>query len=163
MKFIGRTAVTAVAAASLVVLTPTASHASSRVFINWGSRKCLEIENSSTANGARAQQWDCKGQDGAEWYWEWVGPGQQFRIINAHSGKCLEVADSRTDNGARVQQWDCVDGVRAQLWIKSYGSESQYIGNYGTGKYLEVENSSTDNGARVQQWDRADTPGQRWW
>lgn len=30
--------------------------------VNAHSGKCLEIENSSTANGARAQQWDCKGQ-----------------------------------------------------------------------------------------------------
>ncbi|MFD4657291.1 RICIN domain-containing protein [Kitasatospora sp. NPDC058444] len=31
------------------------------------SGKCLEITNSSTANGANAQQWEYKGQSGALW------------------------------------------------------------------------------------------------
>ncbi|MFD5619228.1 hypothetical protein [Streptomyces yangpuensis] len=30
--------------------------------------KCLEVENSGTANGARVQLWDCKGQAGTKLY-----------------------------------------------------------------------------------------------
>ncbi|MCF3182588.1 RICIN domain-containing protein [Streptomyces polychromogenes] len=153
----------AVAAGSLVMLTPTASSASSTSFVNWGSMKCLEIENSSTENGAHAQQWDCNGQPGADWEWEYVGPGQQFFIKNVHSGKCLEVENGSKANGATVQQWTCNPQARGMLWIKEYGG-SWYIRNYGSGKVLEVENSSTRNGARVQQWDKSDTaPGQRWY
>ncbi|WP_373301057.1 RICIN domain-containing protein [Streptomyces violascens] len=31
------------------------------------SGKCLEVDNSSTNDGARVQQWDCKGQAGSKW------------------------------------------------------------------------------------------------
>ncbi|MEU5438242.1 RICIN domain-containing protein [Streptomyces sp. NPDC020719] len=150
------------AAGSLVVLTSTASSASPTTFVNWGSSKCLEIENSSTENGAHAQQWDCNGQDGAHWEWEWVGPGRQYFIKNVHSGKCLEVENGSKDNGATVQQWTCNPQARGMLWIKP-GAGGWIIRNYGSGKVLEVENSSTRNGARVQQWDESATaPGQRW-
>ncbi|MEU7233375.1 RICIN domain-containing protein, partial [Streptomyces chrestomyceticus] len=73
---------------------------------NAKSGKCLEIENSSTKNGARAQQWDCKGQAGAGWYLLDLGGGN-WSIVNAKSGKCLEIENSSTKNGARAQQWDC--------------------------------------------------------
>lgn len=36
--------------------------------VNANSGKCLEIENSSKSNGARAQQWSCNGQLGAYWH-----------------------------------------------------------------------------------------------
>ncbi|MCF2528395.1 RICIN domain-containing protein [Yinghuangia soli] len=41
------------------------------IVINKSSGKCLEIEDSSLSNGARAQQWDCKHQDGSNWYVPW--------------------------------------------------------------------------------------------
>ncbi|WP_078594452.1 RICIN domain-containing protein [Streptomyces sp. NRRL S-920] len=162
MTFTGRTAAVTAAAGALMLLTPSISHADSTSFVNWGSRKCLEIENSSSRNGARAQQWDCNGQDGAAWEWEWVGPGRQYWIRNAHNGKCLEVADSRRDNGAPVQLWDCSKTAKGQLWLKPPAG-SWEISNYGSGKALEVENSSTRNGARVQQWTWTGADGQKWY
>lgn len=35
--------------------------------VNAKSGKCLEVENSSSANGARVQQWTCNGQLGSYW------------------------------------------------------------------------------------------------
>ncbi len=75
------------------------------------SGKCLEIENSSKRNGARAQQWTRNGQAGAKWKPGTLG-GNRAEIINVRSGKCLEIENSSKRNGARAQQWTC-DGQTA--------------------------------------------------
>ncbi|MEU7154960.1 RICIN domain-containing protein, partial [Streptomyces chrestomyceticus] len=49
------------------LVQPGQASLSSVAWANAKSGKCLEVENSSTKNGARAQQWDCKGQAGASW------------------------------------------------------------------------------------------------
>jgi hypothetical protein len=74
---------------------------------NYWNNKCLEIVNSSSSLGARAQQWDCVGQRGA--LWRFSGP----YIINS-SGGCLEIENSSSSNGARAQQWNCVGQSGAQ-------------------------------------------------
>ncbi|MGW7786453.1 RICIN domain-containing protein [Streptomyces tricolor] len=78
------------------------------------SGKCLEIENSSKRNGARAQQWTCNGQDGAKWRFVETS-GDRLYIVNARSGKCLEIENSSRRNGARAQQWTC-NSQAGSLW-----------------------------------------------
>ncbi|WP_328740952.1 RICIN domain-containing protein [Streptomyces erythrochromogenes] len=113
--------------------------------------KCLEVENSGTANGARVQQWACNGQAGSGWYGEKHGSYEYVK--NYHSGKCLEVENSRTTNGARVQQWAC-NGQAGSKWYPLDAGNGYYtLRNPASGKCLEVENSGTANGARVQLWD----------
>ncbi|MEV4738635.1 RICIN domain-containing protein [Streptomyces sp. NPDC049555] len=128
---------------------------------NRASGKCLEIENSSVENGARAQQWSCNGQPGAGWL---VKPdGGDYRIINANSGKCLEIENSRTDNGAPAQQWDCVD-LKTQKWDKITLPDSEYSLFYNANSQLvlEIENASASDGARAQQWKYGGGNGARW-
>ncbi|MEU1372120.1 RICIN domain-containing protein [Streptomyces triculaminicus] len=157
-----RAAAVLAAVGSLVMVTSTGSHAQAyNININnYNSGKCLEIEDSSTDNGARAQQWDCRGQEGSIFHRIDVGPGDQFMLVNRLSGKCLEVADSRNDNGAPIQQWTCNKAVRGMLWVPT-GLAGVYL-NYGSGKALEVENRSYSNGARIQQWEWAGENSQRW-
>jgi serine protease len=119
------------------------------------SGKCLEIENSSTSNGARAQQWDCLGQAGMYWRIVDVGSGY-YHIVSNSSNKCLEIENSSYSNGARAQQWDCV-GQSGALWTFSGAN----IINR-SGKCLEIENSSYSNGARAQQWDCVGQSGAQW-
>ncbi|AWZ18175.1 RICIN domain-containing protein [Streptomyces sp. ICC1] len=136
--------------------------AAAELLIN-SSGKCLEIENSSTANGAKAQQWTCVGQSGAYWKTVPAGSPAEFWIVNAKSGKCLEVENGWKHNGAPVQQWTCTPGVKHQLWMGAGPRPGgAAIMNSGTGKFLEVENSSGANGARVQHWQYAQVSGQAW-
>ncbi|RLU86925.1 hypothetical protein CTZ27_24410 [Streptomyces griseocarneus] len=153
--------VTAFAAAA-VMMTPNLSYAIDTGIFNAGSNKCLEIDGSSRSNGARAQQWDCNGQSGADWYLNRREADGSYQIINS-SGKCLEIADSRTDNGAPAQQWTCTGALTQRWYITQYSGVYVRIQNANSGKYLEVENSSKSNGARVQQWASASaSSGQRW-
>ncbi|MEV6674592.1 RICIN domain-containing protein [Streptomyces sp. NPDC051162] len=135
--------------------------------VNGNSEKCLEIDGSSNRNGALAQQWDCKGQAGAQWQLQPSDGGSfnNVKIINANSGKCLEVADSRKDNGAPIQQWDCVN-KETQKWQVIWNNQLAdpfTLRNLNSGKVIEVDNSSKFNGARVQQWENAGQSGAKWW
>ncbi|UNO38819.1 RICIN domain-containing protein [Streptomyces sp. MST-110588] len=131
--------------------------------VNSHSGKCLEIENSSKQNGARAQQWDCNGQAGSGWRLQDLGGGAWY-IINAHSGKCLEIENSSASNGARAQQWDCKGQKGAKFWLDDRGSYWWIRPTTGSSdKCLEIENSSMSNGARAQQWDCNGQSGARWW
>ncbi|MEU4730576.1 RICIN domain-containing protein [Streptomyces sp. NPDC023588] len=125
------------------------------------SGKCLEISNSSTANGARAQQWDCNGQAGSNWSMADAGGGTYY-LVNAHSGKCLEIENSSTANGARAQQWDCKGQAGSKWKFYVVGGTAARVVNAKSGKCLEIENSSKSNGARAQQWDCNGQPGAYW-
>ncbi|MEU1826197.1 RICIN domain-containing protein [Streptomyces abikoensis] len=158
MKKIAKFAGIAMSAVAAVALFPGTSVAApnfpTKLVDNW-NWKCLEVENSSSSNGAKVQMWSCGEQAGAKW--KFVPSGNGYYIVNANSGKCLEIADSRTDNGAPAQQWDCV-GIDTQRW---YLADSMII-NGNSRKVLEVNNGSSDNGARVQQWDNSNLKWQRW-
>ncbi|GGU42871.1 hypothetical protein GCM10010289_74540 [Streptomyces violascens] len=137
------------------VEVPAVSHAADQAgeIVSGVSGKCLEVDNSSTNDGARVQQWDCKGQAGSKWEMTRTDDGA-LQIINSNSGKCLEVADARTDNGAPVQQSACTD-AKAQRWeaAKFPGTDYYYtLKNVNSGKLLEIDNASLANGARAQQW-----------
>ncbi|MEV7729108.1 RICIN domain-containing protein [Streptomyces sp. NPDC087917] len=136
---------------------------------NAHSNKCLEIENSSKVNGAKAQQWSCVGQSGAKWKLRPLG-NDQYLIVNVNSGKCLEVENGWRHDGARIQQWTCDASLGHQKWeyIQNIGSGGDlWLWNVGTSHLAEVENSWTHDGAPVQQWTAATNPntarGQQWY
>lgn len=80
---------------------------------NANSDKCLEIENSQTADGAPAQQWTC--HDMPTMRWDLVKGKWGYWLKNRNSGKCLEIEDSLVTDGARAQQWTCHD-IPTQQW-----------------------------------------------
>lgn len=128
---------------------------------NITGNKCLEIENSGTHNGARAQQWACVNQPGSYWSLRDAGQGYVY-VVNRHSGKCLEIENSWTFNGAPAQQWDC-KGQLGSKWYIWYDKYNWRLHNAASGKVLEIENSSNSNGARAQLWADAYQRGSYWW
>ncbi|GGU85292.1 RICIN domain-containing protein [Lentzea flava] len=129
---------------------------------NANSHKCLEIENSSGDDGARAQQWSCNGQGGALWRQKWLD-NVRFYLVNV-SGKCLEIQNSSGDDGARAQQWTC-NGQPGSIWytLKVPGGDGLELVNEGGRKCLEIQNSRTDDGARAQQWGCVAIPTMKWY
>ncbi|WP_369212855.1 RICIN domain-containing protein [Streptomyces flavofungini] len=100
--------------------------------LNAGSGKCVEVADSSSADGAPVQQGDCAGQPGARWLLRTssVGGGAVL-VVNARSGKCLAV-ETRTvpggPSGPRIEQWSCtghpgvnflLDSRDEHAWIRS--------------------------------------------
>jgi hypothetical protein len=137
--------------------------ASPSSIIKRGNGKCLEIADSSTSIGARAQQWECNDQPGMYWYIRSEGNGTHH-IVSRSSGLSLEIENSSYDNGARARQMVYYNSRPGENWTFPDGppfSGSTYIIN-GSGKCLEIENSSFDNGAPAQQWDCVGQTGAQW-
>ncbi|MER7771784.1 RICIN domain-containing protein [Kitasatospora sp. NPDC096140] len=167
-KLLTSAAAAGLALTGVTVAAPAPARAASEIpvfqLVNFEGR-CLEVENSSTQNGARVQLWDCHNQPGSYWRFGDVAGTNYHYLVNDHSGKCLEIEDSSLSNGARAQQWDCV-GQPGAIWVHlhelSYKSYDYYKILNTSDKALEVENSASFNGAPVQQWNYGGQGGALW-
>jgi poly(3-hydroxybutyrate) depolymerase len=113
------------------------------------SGRCLDIPNSSTANGTQAQIWDCHG-----------GTNQQFTQNGAAlqvMGKCLD-APTNAAAGTRVQIWDCTGGANQQWALNANGT----ITNGQSGLCLDVNGAGTANGTAAIVWTCHGGTNQRW-
>ncbi|MFF3089650.1 RICIN domain-containing protein [Streptomyces nojiriensis] len=148
-----------IAAVGLTIMPTTSASAADETPIgryNMGTRKCLEVADWSTANGAAVRQWDCTKGANQKWY------VQGGLLRNAHSGKCAEVADWSTSPGAVIRQWDCHGGANQQ-WIARNGeSWDLYYTNQHSGLQLEIGGFSTANGTQATQWPMNWGANQRW-
>ncbi len=63
--------------------------------------KCLDVPGSSTADGAKLQEWSCNGT-GAQRFRAVDLGGGAFEIVNTNSGKALDVTDVSLTAGARL-------------------------------------------------------------
>ena len=75
---------------------------------------CLEINEASQADGARAQLWDCVGAPQQIWNIERLDKGV-YELHPSQSNKCLEIGDSSSNEGVAAQQWSCAE-VMGQRW-----------------------------------------------
>ncbi|MFG3053671.1 RICIN domain-containing protein [Kitasatospora sp. NPDC048239] len=171
-KLLTTAAAAGLALTGATIAAPTPAQAFSEVPIrifriaNYEGR-CLEVENSSTENGARVQLWDCHNQPGS--YWRWMSvPGTNYSyLVNDHSRKCLEIENSSLANGGRAQLWDCA-GQTGAMWVATgeLYDRDRAIEHYTilntSDRALEVENSASFNGARVQQWSYGGQTGALW-
>lgn len=85
--------------------------------ISENSGKCLDIEDASQANRARAQQYTCHGKDNQLFLKVFHGGSPSF--VARHSGKCLDVEGDSLSNNAKVWQYTC-DYDLNQQWLQNY-------------------------------------------
>ncbi len=111
--------------------------------------KCVDVNQSNSANGTAVQLWDCNGT-GAQ---QWTRQGSTFRAL----GKCLDVNGSGTANGTLVQLWDC-NGTGAQNWNWS----GAMLVNPQSNRCLDATGGNTANGTRLIIWDCNGGANQRW-
>ncbi|KAA9375994.1 alpha-L-arabinofuranosidase [Microbispora triticiradicis] len=116
------------------------------------SGRCVDVPNSSTANGTQLQLWDC-----------WSGTNQRFtytsgKQLQVYGNKCLDAYGQGTANGTQVIIWDC-NGQANQQWnVNSNGT----ITGVQSGKCMEASNFGTANGTKVQLWSCTGTTSQKW-
>jgi hypothetical protein len=80
---------------------PTTAPPGGQQIVGAQSGRCVDIPNSSTANGTQAQLWDCGG-----------GTNQRFtytsgKQLQVYGNKCLDASGRGTTNGTAVIIWDC--------------------------------------------------------
>ncbi|MFD0443099.1 ricin-type beta-trefoil lectin domain protein [Streptomyces indonesiensis] len=105
------------------------------------SGRCLDINNSTTANGTQAQLWDCNGGSNQRWTHT---DGKQLVV---YGNKCLG-SSGQTGNGTPATIWDC-SGQADQQWnINPDGT----ITAVQSGLCLDANGQGTANGTKVQLW-----------
>jgi ricin-type beta-trefoil lectin protein len=82
--------------------------------VNVANRKCLDINDKSTDDKARAQTWSCN--KGANQQWRLQPATGGTLLVSVNSGKCLEAPDGQGSPGTRLQQLTC-NGRGNQVWV----------------------------------------------
>ncbi|MEU6557274.1 ricin-type beta-trefoil lectin domain protein [Streptomyces sp. NPDC046915] len=115
------------------------------------SGRCLDINNSTTANGTQAQLWDCNGGSNQRWTYS---AGKQVVV---YGNKCLGTS-GQAGGGTPVAIWDC-GGQADQQWnINPDGT----ITAVQSGLCLDAVGQGTANGTKVQLWSCTGGTNQRW-
>jgi glycosyl hydrolase family 62/ricin-type beta-trefoil lectin protein len=117
-----------------------------------GSGRCLDVPNSSQADGVYLQIYDCSG--GANQQWTSTSDGR----LTVFGGKCLDVPGSATTAGTRLQTWTCHGGANQQWRVNSDGS----VVGVQSGLCLDVVGAGTANGTAVELWTCNGGSNQKW-
>ncbi|MCA1220151.1 ricin-type beta-trefoil lectin domain protein [Streptomyces sp. 8L] len=115
--------------------------------------KCVDVENSGTANGTHVQLYGCDATAAQDWTVV-PGAGGTLRAL----GGCLDVTGSGTGNGTLVQLWQC-NGSGAQRWLA--GADGSLV-NPQSGRCLDDPDSSTADWTQLRIWDCNGTAAQEW-
>ncbi|MFI1675332.1 ricin-type beta-trefoil lectin domain protein [Streptomyces sp. NPDC020598] len=120
--------------------------------VSAGSGRCLDVANSSQANGAPGQLWDCADRPGQKWTRTAAGE------LRVYADKCLDAEASGTSAGTRVVIWDC-HGRQNQRWnVNANGT----ITSVPSGLCLDTADSGTGNGAQTVLANCNGASAQRW-
>ncbi|MEV4947306.1 lectin [Streptomyces sp. NPDC053755] len=113
--------------------------------------KCLDVDNSQTADGTKIQLWTCNGTAAQRWT---VSGDGTLKVL----GKCLDVSDGGSADGTKVQLWTC-NGTGAQKWApQSDGT----VRNPQSGKCLDASGGVWNDGTAVHLWACHTGPNQKW-
>jgi hypothetical protein len=113
--------------------------------------KCLDDFGGSTANGTKADLWDCNGTPAQQWQHS----GNTLQI----NGACLDITGSgSTANGTLVELWGCNGGAN-QVW---QAGANHTLVNPASGRCLDDPGFSNTNGTQLEIWDCNGGVYQQW-
>jgi poly(3-hydroxybutyrate) depolymerase len=116
------------------------------------SGRCIDVPNSSTANGTQVQLWDCHGNSNQRWTYT------SSKQLTVFGNKCLDANGQGTTNGTAVIIWDC-NGQANQQWnVNANGT----ITGVQSGLCLDASGNATANGTRIQLWGCHGGTNQQW-
>ncbi|MER6678245.1 ricin-type beta-trefoil lectin domain protein [Streptomyces sp. NPDC000983] len=113
--------------------------------------KCLDVDNSQTADGTQVQLWTCNGTGAQEWT---VGGDGTVRAL----GKCLDVSGGAAADGTKIQLWTC-NGSGAQSWQPQADGT---VRNPQSGKCLDASGGTWNDGTKVHLWTCHTGANQKW-
>lgn len=131
------------------------------VIVNKRSGLALDIEGSSSENGADIIQMPAAGRESQHWSLNYNGRGH-FRLTNVMSDKVLDVPDESTSDGAELIQWDDHDGDNQGWLLMDVGRGEYLLRNQRSEKYVAVVDASMDEGAAVEQRSPSGGDEQLW-
>jgi alpha-galactosidase len=120
-----------------------------------GAAKCLDVPNSTQANGTQLDVWTCTG--GINQIWT-SSSSRQLTVYSGSSQKCLDAFNNQTTPGTKVEIWSCNGGANQQWQLNSNGT----ITGVQSGLCLDVTGAGTNNGALVELWTCNGQSNQQW-
>ncbi|HYF61934.1 MAG TPA: RICIN domain-containing protein [Herpetosiphonaceae bacterium] len=130
--------------------------------VNRYTGKCLDLNNASTADGAKIQQWTCNNSNAQQWRLVAAGNGG-YQLVSRASGKCADVAAWSTADGAFVNQWACGANQANQQWnVEAVADGWVRLASRHSGKYVSLVNGSTADGTQIHVWPWLGNPDQQW-
>jgi hypothetical protein len=116
------------------------------------SGRCLDINDSATANGTQAQLWDCNGQSNQAWTYT------ADKRLTIYGNKCLDAYNRGTTNGTQVVIWDC-NGQNNQQWnLNADGT----VAGVASGLCADAYGAATANGTKIVLWTCGAGDNQKW-
>ncbi|MDX3799421.1 RICIN domain-containing protein [Streptomyces sp. AK04-3B] len=116
------------------------------------SGRCLDMFDSTIANGTQAELWDCNGGSNQAWTYT------ARKELVVYGNKCLDAYDHGTANGTKVVIWDCT-GQSNQKWnVNSDGT----ITNVNAGLCLDAYGAATANRTPIVLWSCGSADNQKW-
>ena len=123
-----------------------------RQIVGAQSGRCVDVPNSTTANGTQLQLWDCSGQANQSWT---VTSSRQLTVLG---GKCLDALNQGTSAGTQVVTWDCTGQANQQWNVNSNGTISGAQSNL----CLDATGQRTANGTKLILWTCNGQANQQW-
>jgi len=125
---------------------------SSVTIVGQQSGRCVDVPNTTTANGTQVQLWDCHGGPNQRWTYT---AGRQLTV---YGNKCMDANGQGTGNGTAAIIWDC-NGQANQQWnVNANGT----ITGVQSGLCLDASGFGTANGTRIQLWTCHGGTNQQW-
>lgn len=113
--------------------------------------KCLDVDNSQTADGTKVHLWTCNSTAAQRWT---VAADSTVKAL----GKCLDVSGGGSADGTRIQLWTC-NGTGAQKWEPQANGT---VRNPQSGKCLDASGGVWNDGTAVHLWTCHTGPNQKW-
>jgi chitinase len=125
------------------------------------TQKCIDISSSSTADGAKVQEWDCNGTNAQKFHISPTSDGY-WRIINVNSNKGLDIKEVSTAPNALVHQWTYSGGNNQQFKFVARGNNQFSIHARHTDMAIDLYWGSADNGTILVQYPYTSGANQLW-
>jgi len=125
------------------------------------SGKCLDVSGSSTADGAKVQEWSCNGTHAQVFHVIPTDNGY-YRIVNINSDKALDIRDVSTQENAPLQQWGYGGGWNQQFAIVDRGGGQFSLHPRHTGMALDVFWGNAADGTGIVQYPYSGRANQLW-
>ncbi|GAA3210565.1 arabinofuranosidase catalytic domain-containing protein [Nonomuraea helvata] len=116
------------------------------------SGRCIEVPNSSTANGAQVQLADCQSADRQRWTYT------SNKTLQVYGNKCLDANGNGTSNGTQVIIWDCHGQTNQQWNVNANGT----ITGVQSGLCLDANGAGTASSTKIILWSCHGGTNQQW-
>ncbi len=157
-------AATAATTAAVVVTNASAATIDQGVYYNIVNRfsgKAIQIEGSSTADGALVVQATRSSSTSQQFRFEPSATGW-WRIINRNSGKAINVVNGSTADGAEVRQATVTSNQSMQFEVLHSDGDYLRFRNRISLKVLDLWEWNSADGARISQFGDLNGANQQW-